>query len=197
MVFPGMSNLIVLLIAVGTAFPAGWLLCRAWTNASKTDGDSISRDKHHAMLQAQRSRYRRQVQRVAELVRRHEAARDQLRDKLAAIDEQTEERRGGEVHRLDRVRSPRADGCIEFGCTSPWWIHLDTCRWLTCQFDSRTIRGTKPAFTRSYNLTPDSVVQAPVMDGTVACLRTSSDGRKREELCQHTKALTTLPTPCR
>ena len=89
-----MSNLIVLLIAVGTAFPAGWLLCRAWTNASsdgESDGkNSISRDKHHAMLQAQRSRYRRQVQRVAKLVRRHEAARDQLREKLNAIDEQTD-----------------------------------------------------------------------------------------------------------
>jgi len=88
-----MSNLIVLLIAVATAFPAGWLLCRAWLNAAgEPPGDSISRDKHHAMLQAQRSRYRKQVQRVMEMVKKHESARDHLREKLTAIDEQTESR---------------------------------------------------------------------------------------------------------
>jgi predicted flap endonuclease-1-like 5' DNA nuclease len=84
-----MSNLIVLLIAVATAFPTGWLLCRAWLNATgKPPGDSIGRDKHHAMLKAQRSRYRKQVQRAMETVKRHETARDYQREKLTAIDEQ-------------------------------------------------------------------------------------------------------------
>ncbi|MGI9329233.1 MAG: helix-hairpin-helix domain-containing protein [Gammaproteobacteria bacterium] len=85
-----MSSLIMLLIAVAMAFPAGWLLCRAWMNATgESSGDNISRDKHHALLQAQRSRYRKQVQRVIERLRKHESARDQLREKLSAIDEQT------------------------------------------------------------------------------------------------------------
>jgi len=86
-----MSNLIVLLIAVATAFPTGWLLCRAWLNATgEQQGDSISRDEHHTMLKAQRSRYRKQVQRVMGMVKKHEETRDQLRGKLAAIDEKAD-----------------------------------------------------------------------------------------------------------
>lgn len=80
-----MAYVVVLLIAVAVAFPAGWLVCRAWLTAkgSPVGADSNSAAKHHTLLQAQRSRYRGQVQRVIEVVRRHEAARDQLRAKLA------------------------------------------------------------------------------------------------------------------
>jgi predicted flap endonuclease-1-like 5' DNA nuclease len=81
----GMAYVVVLLIAVAVAFPAGWLVCRAWLSAKgvAAPADGISSDKHHSLLQAQRSRYRGQVQRIIELVRRHETARDQLRSKLA------------------------------------------------------------------------------------------------------------------
>lgn len=81
-----MAYVVVLLIAVAVAFPAGWLVCRAWLTAKGTASvDGIASDKHHSLLQAQRSRYRGQVQRVIELVRRHETARDQLRSKLAEL----------------------------------------------------------------------------------------------------------------
>ena len=82
-----MAYVVVLLIAVAVAFPAGWLVCRAWLKAQGLAGGSegVPSAKHHSMLQAQRRRYRGQVQRVIELVRRHETARDQLRSKLAEL----------------------------------------------------------------------------------------------------------------
>jgi len=80
----GMAYVVVLLIAVAVSFPAGWLVCRAWLSAKgAVQSAGISEQQHQSLLKAQRSRYRGQVQRVIDLVRRHETARDQLRTKLA------------------------------------------------------------------------------------------------------------------
>lgn len=88
-----MSVLITLLVTFAVAFPAGWLLCRAWL-ASSANG-SISRQQHHDMLKAQRSRYRKQVQKIHALVKHHEESRDKVRAKLARqknrLDEMTEQ----------------------------------------------------------------------------------------------------------
>ncbi len=80
----GMAYVVVLLIAVAVSFPAGWLVCRAWLSAKGAVSTAgVSEEQHQSLLKAQRSRYRGQVQRVIDLVRRHETARDQLRSKLA------------------------------------------------------------------------------------------------------------------
>lgn len=85
-VVTGMAYVMMLLIAIAVAFPAGWLVCRAWLAArGQAIGDGVSQAKHHALLQAQRTRYRAQVQRVVDTVRRHENARDQLKTRLAEV----------------------------------------------------------------------------------------------------------------
>lgn len=82
----GMPYIMILLIAVAVSFPAGWLVCRAWLKAQgEPTGDGLAREEHHALLQAQRSRYRGQVQRIVEVVRRHEGARDKLVAKLSEV----------------------------------------------------------------------------------------------------------------
>ncbi|MDJ0926773.1 MAG: hypothetical protein QNJ73_03895 [Gammaproteobacteria bacterium] len=76
-----MSVVITLLVTFAVAFPAGWLLCRAWLAASASG--TVSRRQHHDMLQAQRSRYRKRVQQIHALVKHHESSRDKVRAKLA------------------------------------------------------------------------------------------------------------------
>jgi predicted flap endonuclease-1-like 5' DNA nuclease len=81
----------VLLIAVAVAFPTGWLVCRAWLNArGEVTGNALPEAAHNQLLLAQRSRYRGQVQKVVEVVRRHEAARDKLMARLAAAGDRLE-----------------------------------------------------------------------------------------------------------
>ncbi len=77
-------------------------------------------------------------------------------------------------------------------------IHSDTCRWLTCQFDSRTIRGTKPVFARSRNLTPRFRCPDPRNGRDSSLLANKKRWMiERTIVCQHTKALTRKSTPCR
>ncbi len=81
-----MQTLVISLVMVAVAFPAGWLLCRAWMAARQPQsGESISIDEHHKLLRVQRSRYRRRVLRIHEVVRKHEETRDQIRDKLVRL----------------------------------------------------------------------------------------------------------------
>jgi predicted flap endonuclease-1-like 5' DNA nuclease len=82
-----MQTLVISLVMVAVAFPAGWLLCRAWMAARQPQSgdESISIDRHHKMLRTQRSRYRRRVLRIHEVVRKHEETRDQIRDKLMRL----------------------------------------------------------------------------------------------------------------
>ena len=45
-----MAYVVILLIAVAVAFPAGWLVCRAWLNAKGTaPTDVIPRAQHHRL----------------------------------------------------------------------------------------------------------------------------------------------------
>ena len=45
----------------------------------------VQPSKHHALLRAQRSRYRRRVEKILEVLRKHEATRDQIREKLTKL----------------------------------------------------------------------------------------------------------------
>jgi hypothetical protein len=81
-----MDALLTGLFALALAFPAGWLACRAWLGAGAIAGaDAVSRDRLHALLKAQRARYRRRVLLLDETIRRHELAREQIRGRLAAL----------------------------------------------------------------------------------------------------------------
>ena len=93
-----MVSLIVGLVVFALAFPAGWLVCRAWLHSRQagtvdshtamdeaSGGDMVSREQHHALLKAQRNRYRRRVRLIHDVVRRHETTRDQIRAKLTEL----------------------------------------------------------------------------------------------------------------
>jgi len=83
-----MQTLVACLLVLAVAFPAGWLVCRAWMTArtpTPAGDDVIPVSRHHEMLRAQRSRYRRRVQKIHAVVRKHEATRDQIRDKLTHL----------------------------------------------------------------------------------------------------------------
>ena len=62
------------------AFPAGWLLCRAWLQAGANQ--PVSRRRLNELLQAQQDRYRRRIQVIQELFKRNEAAHQQELDGL-------------------------------------------------------------------------------------------------------------------
>jgi predicted flap endonuclease-1-like 5' DNA nuclease/predicted nucleic acid-binding Zn-ribbon protein len=84
-----MQTVVAGLVVLAVAFPAGWLVCRAWMTAQASaaagDEESIPVARHHELLRAQRSRYRRRVQKIHAVVRKHEATRDQIRDKLTRL----------------------------------------------------------------------------------------------------------------
>ena len=102
-----MQTLVISLVMVAVAFPAGWLVCRAWMAARQPQSadQSISVEQHHKLLRAQRSRYRRRVSRIHEVVRKHEQTRDQIRDKLMRLqqsmqaDGETADQREAELER--------------------------------------------------------------------------------------------------
>jgi predicted flap endonuclease-1-like 5' DNA nuclease len=105
-----MQTLVAGLVVLAVAFPAGWLVCRAWMTAqapgAKASDDMIPVSRHHEMLRTQRSLYRRRVQKIHKMVRKHEATRDQIRDKLTRLQQnmQSEAQESGdrddEVERL-------------------------------------------------------------------------------------------------
>ncbi len=117
--------MITALIAVAVAFPAGWLLCRVLLlprSVGDSDGDVISITRHHALLKAQRSRYRRRVQLIHRVVRRHEATRDQIRDRLNKVQQRMSidaaerdamlrdlEDRGGQIEKLRKQADEQAN----------------------------------------------------------------------------------------
>ncbi len=87
-----MGSVITGLIVLAIAFPAGWLVCRAWLatqqqplekeTSQTSNEDSISRSEHEALLKTQQEHYRHKVNAMHDLVRKHERTRDQIRDKL-------------------------------------------------------------------------------------------------------------------
>ncbi len=88
-----MSSVVTGLVVLAIAFPAGWLVCRAWLTAQRqpsqtekqlqiVDQDSISRAEHEALLKTQQEHYRHKVNAMHDIVRKHERTRDQIREKL-------------------------------------------------------------------------------------------------------------------
>ncbi|HHQ14144.1 MAG TPA: hypothetical protein ENK16_03875, partial [Chromatiales bacterium] len=71
---------ITALLMLAIAFPAGWLLCRAWLQAGANQ--PVSRRRLNELLQAQQDRYRRRIQVIQELFKRNEAAHQQELDGL-------------------------------------------------------------------------------------------------------------------
>ena len=77
-----MSTLTVALLTFAIAFIAGAMLGKAVFTSQKPAADAIDRDKHHELLKAQRTRYRKRVAALYNLVRRHEATQEQIKQKL-------------------------------------------------------------------------------------------------------------------
>jgi predicted flap endonuclease-1-like 5' DNA nuclease len=70
------------MLSFAVAFIAGAIFSKAFFSARAQAGDLIDRDKHHALLKAQRSRYRKRVSALHNLVRRHEAKQRHIKEKL-------------------------------------------------------------------------------------------------------------------
>lgn len=77
-----MSPLTVALLTFAVAFIAGAIFGKAFFATKVEAGDMVDRDQHHALLRAQRSRYRKRVSALHNLVRRHEAKQAQIRQTL-------------------------------------------------------------------------------------------------------------------
>ncbi len=71
---------ITALLMLAIAFPAGWLLCRAWLQSAASQ--PVSNRRLNELLKAQRDRYRRRIHVIQELFKRNEAAHQQELDDL-------------------------------------------------------------------------------------------------------------------
>jgi len=79
-------RLIAVILATGAvAFIAGWLVSKASLHLESA-GPSVSREKHRKVLRALRNRYTRRINRLEALIRRHEAAGGQAREKIQRIE---------------------------------------------------------------------------------------------------------------
>lgn len=87
-----MAILITVLVTLAVGFPAGWLACRILLGGEAGgEADGIPVARHHELLKAQRSRYRRRVRLMHELVQRHESTRDQIRARLEVLQKTMQE----------------------------------------------------------------------------------------------------------
>jgi predicted flap endonuclease-1-like 5' DNA nuclease len=117
-----MTTVIIALLSFAIAFVAGGLLSKVYFTAhdarvddddddaddtesaahdpaqATNNGAAIGRDQHYAMLKAQRSRYRKRMLAMHNLVCRHEAAQEQIREKL---------------HRIQQTQSAKAKAAAE------------------------------------------------------------------------------------
>jgi predicted flap endonuclease-1-like 5' DNA nuclease len=78
-----MSSLVVALLSFAIALVIGALLSKAFFATQSPAKDVIARDQHHALLKAQRSRYRKRVHALHNAVRRHEDTQRKIKEKLA------------------------------------------------------------------------------------------------------------------
>lgn len=79
-----MLLLAVSLICISVAFVAGWLLSKICLGGGGT-ADTVSRERVHRMLHAQRDRYRQRIASLYKLVRRHEKRREEIEHKLSSM----------------------------------------------------------------------------------------------------------------
>ena len=77
-----MSPVVIALVCFAVAFISGSMLSKAFF---VTRG-SVDRNKLHALLQAQRARYRKRLIALNNVIGLHETTRDQIRDKLMNIE---------------------------------------------------------------------------------------------------------------
>ena len=77
-----MSTVVIALVCFAVAFISGSMLSKAFF---VTRG-SVDRNKLHALLQAQRARYRKRLIALNNVIGLHETTRDQIRDKLMNIE---------------------------------------------------------------------------------------------------------------
>lgn len=86
-----MSTLVIALVCFAVAFVGGGILSKAYFTAHGSS-QAGGRNKTHALLQAQRNRYRKRVDALNNVIRLHEETRGQIREKLAGIESRDEER---------------------------------------------------------------------------------------------------------
>jgi len=95
-----MSTLVVALLSFAIAFIAGALLSKAFFATQSPKQDMVARKEHHALLKAQRSRYRKRVHALSNVVRLHEETQGKIKEKLAeyhqAMEARAESSRVGE-----------------------------------------------------------------------------------------------------
>jgi len=84
-----MMILAIALVSSGVAFVAGWLLGKVYFGSTAV---GVSEDKHHSLLKAQRTRYRKRVMAINNLVERHEETRDEIKNRLADLQDGLEKR---------------------------------------------------------------------------------------------------------
>jgi predicted flap endonuclease-1-like 5' DNA nuclease len=87
-----MSPLIVALLSFAIAFVSGALLSKAFFATQSPLRDVIAREQHHALLKAQRSRYRKRVHALYNVVRRHEETQGKIKEKLTEYHQAMETR---------------------------------------------------------------------------------------------------------
>jgi predicted flap endonuclease-1-like 5' DNA nuclease len=87
-----MSSLIVALISFAIAFVSGALLSKAFFATQSAAKDVIAPEQHHALLKAQRSRYRKRVHALSNVVRRHEDTQKKIKEKLTEYHQAMEAR---------------------------------------------------------------------------------------------------------
>jgi len=86
-----MLTTVIALVCFAVAFVSGGVLSKAYF-VTRGEPDSVGRNKLHALLQAQRVRYRKRMIALNNVIRRHEETRDQIRDKLLNIKRKHTER---------------------------------------------------------------------------------------------------------
>lgn len=86
-----MLTVVIALVCFAVAFVGGGVLSKAYF-ATRGAPDSVDRNKLHALLRAQRVRYRKRMVALNNVIRRHEETRDQVRDKLTNIEHEHAER---------------------------------------------------------------------------------------------------------
>jgi len=86
-----MLTAVIALVCFAVAFVSGGVLSKAYF-VTRGEPDSVSRNKLHALLQAQRVRYRKRMIALNNVIRRHEETRGQIRNKLLNIERKHTER---------------------------------------------------------------------------------------------------------
>ncbi len=80
-----MSTAVIALVCFAVAFISGSMLSKAFFLTRGTPG-GVDQKKLHALLQAQRIRYRKRLVALNNVIGRHEEVRNQIRDKVATIE---------------------------------------------------------------------------------------------------------------